>query len=113
MPYEERLKELGLQSLEDRRERGDQIECFKYLNGHNDINPDRLFSFIRDRHDKFTRSYADNNLVCEKTSLNIRKFFFTNRVTGAWNSLPREVREATSVNMFKNRYDEYFRATHE
>jgi len=107
MPYEKRLEKLNLQKLEDRRERGDQIECFKYMNGFNDVNPDRLFTFVRDRHNKPTRSYADNNIVSEKTSLNIRKYFFTNRVTNTWNSLPSDIREATSVNSFKNKYDEF------
>ena len=81
VPYESRLQELDLQSLERRRERGDLIECYKYLNGFNDVNPETLFSFVRDRHCRSTRSYSNNNLVAEKTSLDARKFFFTNRVT--------------------------------
>ena len=104
VPYESRL-----QSLECRRECGELIECYKYLNGFNDVNPDTLFSFVRDRHCRSTRSYSNNNLVAEKTSLDARKFFFTNRVTGAWNNLPLDVREASSVNSFKNKYDEYLK----
>ena len=107
MPYEDKLKIVGLQSLEDRRLRGDLIETFKYLNGFNDVDPAELFSFVRDRHAKETRAFENNDLIAEKTTLDIRKFFFTNRVTSAWNSLPNEVKLAPSVNTFKNRYDEY------
>ena len=107
MCYEEKLAKLGLQSLEDRRVRGDQIETFKYLHGYNDTDPHRLFSFVRDRHAKDTRSYASDNLVPEKTNLNIRKYFYANRVIGVWNDLPAEVKDSVSVNSFKNNYDIY------
>jgi len=104
--YEEKLIELGLQSLEDRRKRGDAIETYKYINGFNDIDPNSIFSFVRDRHDKDTRSSDNNNLVPEKTHLNVRKFFFANRATWVWNDLPSHVKEAASVNVFKNLYDD-------
>ena len=106
MTYEQKLTELNLQTLEDRRLRGDAIEAFKYINGFNDVDPNRIFSFVRDRHDRDTRSFEDNNLVPEKTRLDIRKFFFANRVTWTWNDLPNLTKEAASVNSFKNMYDE-------
>ena len=67
----------------------------------------QLFTFVRERHDKDTRSHANDDLVQEETNLHIRKFFFTNRVTQAWNSLPSDVKEATSINAFKNKYDSH------
>ena len=79
------------------------------LNGFNDVNCDELISFIRDRHTKETRQRSNNHLVPEKTRLDIRKYFFTNRVVEMWNDLPCEVREASSIKNFKNRYDEYLK----
>ena len=83
------------------------IDTFKYLGGYYDVDPHQLFTFVKDRHNKDTRSRANNCLVPEKTTLNIRKHFFTNRITETWNNLPSHVKDATSVNNFKNRYDEY------
>ena len=107
LSYEGKLKKLNVQSLESRRTRGDMIDTYKYLNGFYDIDPNRLFTFVRDRHNKDTRSYSHNCLVPEKTNLNIRKYFYTNRITSTWNSLPSDVKAATSVNNFKNLYDDY------
>ena len=45
LSYEEILKECGLTTLEMRRLRGDQIEVFKILNGHENIDP--IFSKLR------------------------------------------------------------------
>ena len=47
--------------------------------------------------------------MIERARLDIRKFFFSNRVTQPWNNLPIEIREAESVNEFKIFYDDYIR----
>ena len=42
--YNDRLKMLGLQRLEERRMRSDPIETFKIVNRKYDINPELFFS---------------------------------------------------------------------
>ena len=43
----------------------------------------------------------------QRTSLDVRKFSFSQRVMQEWNKLSQDVVDATSVNQFKNRLDKF------
>ncbi|XP_041485083.1 protein artichoke-like [Lytechinus variegatus] len=103
LSYSERLRLLKLPSLSHRRKRGDMIDVYKYLHGYYDSSSELFYL----RQGGKTRGHS---LKLEKrySRLDVRKFFFANRVIDVWNSLPEDVVTACSVIAFKNRLDKHW-----
>uniref|UniRef100_A0A8B9J1E0 Reverse transcriptase domain-containing protein n=1 Tax=Amazona collaria TaxID=241587 RepID=A0A8B9J1E0_9PSIT len=97
LPYEDRMRKLGLFSLQKRRLCEDLIAAFQYLKGAYRDAGERLF--IRDCSER-TRGNGFK-LKQGKFRWDMRKKFLTLRVVRTWNGLPREVVNASSPAAFK------------
>ena len=97
LTYENRLENLGLTTLLERRARGDLIETFKILNGFSNYG-DSLFKLSRSGKKIISRPSDENKFKYE---------FFSRRVINYWNKLPSSVTDATSVDSFKNKLEKF------
>ena len=114
--YEEKLRDVGLTTMTERRIRGDAIETFKTLKGFNRVDKNSWFQ-IEQGETRPTRRNTEitddgevrrkNVLVEEAARLEVRRNYFNVRAAKTWNSIPDKVRNQTSVNGFKSAYDNW------
>jgi len=81
------------------------IEVLKIVKGHDKLKHKILFRLQgigKTRRHRF-------KLNKDRSRLEIRRNFFSQRVAKQWNGLPGSVVEAESVNSVKNRYDKCIR----
>ena len=102
LSYENRLRNLKLPSLWWRRKRGALILMYKIIKQVEINIPNTLFEINQNQ----TRG-SGWRLKIDHVHLNMAKNSFRHRLKGLWNSLPREVTEASSVNNFKNKLDDH------
>lgn len=105
LPYEERLKKLGLPTLAYRRSRGDQIETYKIISHKYD--QECIEGLFQMREDYTTRGNT-RKIFKTRARLDLRKFSFPNRVVNDWNELPDWVVSADSVASFEGRLDKFW-----
>ena len=105
LSYEERLAALDLPKLQERRRRQDLVQAWKIWNDIDKVDG-KMFTRVSDHHNISTRHSLGDNFVVNKTRLNIRKNFFSNRIVNDWNLLPDHVQQAKgSVKAFKTKLD--------
>ena len=97
-PYEERIKELGLWSLEERRNRADLIETFKLVKRLSGIRYENFFEIDTESR---TRGHS-LRIVKKRFSTTHRQYTFSQRVINRWNSLDQKTVEASTLNGFKH-----------
>ena len=98
--YEDRLRELKLFSLENRRLRGQLIEVFKLLRGFDNVDYTSMFQLREGQ----TRNNG-YKLELKRFRGDLCGNFFSYKICSTWNNLPAEVVNSDSVEQFKKRLD--------
>jgi hypothetical protein len=102
--YEEKLSELGLVTLEERRHQLDMVQTFKILKGVDMVNRDTWFKSAGEG-GRDTRLAADPyNLRVPAARTELRRGFFSQRVPNAWNRVPAEIKASNTAAAFKSAY---------
>ena len=106
LPYEERLKRLGLTTLEERRTRGDLIEMYKIITGKEKVNVEKFFQIIPPETRRGDMTLIHNKKIFKKRcNSDLRRHFFTQRNIDNWNGRGKNVIEAKKTGTFKKRLD--------
>jgi len=80
------------------------LTTFQILNGFVDLDSSEIFDFSTTT---YTRGHS-YKLYTKHTRTDVRKRYFCYRIIKKWNSLPSHIVEATSINDFKDKFDDYF-----
>lgn len=107
----ERRIAIGIQTLADRRRRGDLIQYYKIYHGFNKVTwlkPATLAPAIRQPGPAGGIRGAPHRLEAPKVvNCAAREHFLINRVSADWSALPSGIIQAPSINSFKKRLDDF------
>ena len=102
--YEDRLAELGLTTLEERRHQADMAMTYRIVTQKDDVDAAEWFTMAAQAA-RVTRTAADPlNVIVRHGRLDIRRNFFSVRVTEDWNRVPSAIKNLKTVGGFKNTY---------
>ena len=102
--YEERLRELNMSTLEERRHQLDMTQVYKIVTAKDKVRRDTWFQMAVDG-GRETRAAADPlNIRHPAARLELRRAFFSQRVPTQWNLVPAAIKAAKTTWAFKNAY---------
>jgi hypothetical protein len=104
--YEDRLRELNLTTLEERRHRADMLQMYKIVHAGDSL--DKATWFRPHTEAARTRLRADPlNVRPNHGRLEIRRNFFSVRAGDCWNAVPAHIKRARTAVNFKNAYAKF------
>ena len=104
MTYDEKLVDLKLTRLVERRFRGDMIETYKIVTNKEGVNPGIFFKMNVERGD----AELNRGLVIWKPRSSgraRRRYTFSQRVVNPWNRLSKEEVQKIKTSAFKKKFD--------
>ena len=105
--YQEKLAKAGMVTLEERRKRGDLMQAYRVFSGVDDVDPSIWFNMDKPREGEVTTRQRRGHLNVKRGEGkgDLRKNFWSQRVIDPWNGLPNQVKQAESLDAFKNGID--------
>ncbi|MPD04570.1 hypothetical protein E2C01_100264 [Portunus trituberculatus] len=101
LTYEERLKEMGLPTLQDRRERGYLIAMYRIVSDIEKIDKEDLVLVTEEA--RRTRGHV-KKIRMRQCVMDIGKYSFRHRMVEKWNALSDEGFTAHNVHNFKENW---------
>ena len=98
--YEERLVEIGMESLESRREWLDMVQTYKIVKEVDNVDRTRRF-IMRGGEKPWNQSHSGRFKHHWRSKLEVRRNFYSQRVVDSWNGLFVETKLAINVAEFK------------
>jgi hypothetical protein len=102
--YAERLQALDMETLEYRRYKSDVIYVYKMMHGLVDLQFSDFFTVYSTPYNLRRHKYC---LKGFKSNVDVRKYFFSNRVINIWNNLPEPVVAAMTIDTFRKRLNTF------
>ena len=95
MKYQDKLKEAGMLTLEQRRERGDLIHMYRIMTGKDDVHFSTWFQRLSDMDNGANTRAAAGYLNVKQPGISneIRRNFFSQRIVDKWNNLPDSIKK--------------------
>ena len=101
--FEEKLAELGLTTLLERRARLDMIQTYKIINGIDNVQTDTWFKLVGIANRNTRSTSYQKNIILTTSRTKTRRNFFSSRVAAKWNSLPTDLKKCRTVQLFKTK----------
>ena len=108
--YEDKLTELDILSLSDRRLQHDLVQAFKIIHGLDNVDRSSWFTLMGDSDNNITRQQSNPlNIRGKRATLDVYKNFFSNRVVDHWNSLPDTLKMKGPLSNFRKKLIEHLK----
>jgi hypothetical protein len=107
--YEDKLKELDLTTLEERRHQADMLQVYKIMAGKDNVQSESWFRRAGDGPVRTRQAAGLMNVVKPRVRLELRENFFSVRAVDSWNKVPDVIKMARNAGHFKRLYSQHRR----
>ena len=104
--YKDRLAELGMETLEERRHRMDNGHgpSVPDCHGKDKVKSESWFTMAREGQRQTRGNAHPLSLKKQRARLEVRRNFFSHRVVDGWNNIPSVIKDTRTVTSFKKLY---------